>query len=114
MGLSCTIYKIPVNSVGFLARGSPVVLVIHTNGTENFGRFGKSGKKGETCISEGNILLPEKFQRDELFHSNSYRKYGVFHTNDKRLLFFQLNHMSCLFDFSAIPSCFATIAFRGC
>ena len=65
-----------------------MVLVIHTNGTENFGRFGKSGKKGETCISEGNIFLPAKFQGDELFHSNSYRKYGVFHTNGKRLFNF--------------------------
>ena len=53
-----------------------MVLVIHANGTENFGRFGKSGKKGETCISEGNIFLPEKFQRDELFHSNSYENTG--------------------------------------
>ena len=53
-----------------------MVLVIHANGTENFGRFGKSGKKGETCISEGNIFLPEKFQRDELFHANSYENTG--------------------------------------
>ena len=53
-----------------------MVLVIHANGTENFGRFGKSGKKGETCISEGNIFLPEKFRRDELFHSNSYENTG--------------------------------------
>ena len=43
MGLSCTIYKIPVNfSLSFDLKPGPV---IQTNGTENFGRFGKNGKK---------------------------------------------------------------------
>ena len=42
-GLSCTIYKIPVNFSLFLdmkpGTSNPA------NGTENFGRFGKNGKK---------------------------------------------------------------------
>ena len=42
-GLSCTIYKIPV-IFRFLSTCS-LALVIQTNGTENFGRFGKNGKK---------------------------------------------------------------------
>ena len=42
-GLSCTIYKIPVEFS--LSLDMKPALVIHTNGTENFGRFGKNGKK---------------------------------------------------------------------
>ena len=45
MGLSCTISKIPVNSSGFLARRKPGGTGNSPNGTENLGRFGKSGKK---------------------------------------------------------------------
>ena len=41
-GLSCTIYKIQVK-FRFLSRWS-LALVIQTNGTENFGRFGENGK----------------------------------------------------------------------
>ena len=44
-GLSCTIYKIPVNFlIRFLSTWS-LALVIQTNGTKNFGRFSKNGKK---------------------------------------------------------------------
>ena len=43
MGLKYTIYKITV-SFRFLSRGS-LALLIHTNGTENLGLFGKSRKK---------------------------------------------------------------------
>ena len=42
-GLSCTIYKILVNFC-FLSTGS-LALAIQTNGTENFGHFGKNRKK---------------------------------------------------------------------
>ena len=42
-GLSCTIYKIPTEFS--LSLDMKPALVIHTNGTENFGRFGKNGKK---------------------------------------------------------------------
>ena len=43
-GLSCTIYKMPVNfSLSLDMKPGPIV--IQTNGIENFGRFGKNGKK---------------------------------------------------------------------
>ena len=58
-----------------------LALVIQTNGTENFGRFGKNGK-GNT--SKGITFFPENFHQDELFHLNSPRNYPGFHTNGKR------------------------------
>ena len=43
-GLSCAIYKIPVNfSLSLDVKPGTSSL---KNGTENFGRFGKNGKKG--------------------------------------------------------------------
>ena len=75
-GLSCTIYKIPVNFS--LSLDMKPALVIQTNGTENFGRFGKNGKK----------VIPRKvllfFHRDKPFHLNSPRNFPVFYTNGKR------------------------------
>ena len=43
-GLSCTIYKIPVNFSLFFDM-KPGTSNPETNGTENFVRFGKNGKK---------------------------------------------------------------------
>ena len=42
-GLSCTIYNIPGNFS--LSLDMKPGTIIQTNGTENFGRFGKNGKK---------------------------------------------------------------------
>jgi len=65
------------------SRGS-LALVNQTNGTKNFSRFGKNGKKGNT--SKGIPFFPENFHWDEQFHLNSSRNYRVFHTNGKRSL----------------------------
>ena len=46
MGLSCTICKITRTYIfRFFWRGRVILLAIQTNGTENFGRSGKSGGK---------------------------------------------------------------------
>ena len=63
-----------------------LTLVIQTNGTENFGRFGKNGKKVLGYL-ERYYLFPENLHRDEPFHLNSPRNFRVFHTNGKRSLF---------------------------
>ena len=48
-GLSCTVYKIPANfTLSLDMKPAWHSLVIQTNGTEHFGRFGKNGKKGNT------------------------------------------------------------------
>ena len=79
-GLSCTIYKIPVNFSLFSTWN--LALVIQTNGTGNFGPFGKNGKK---LIPRKALLFSRKnFHGDEPLHMNSPRNFRVFHTNSKR------------------------------
>ena len=63
-----------------------LTLVIQTNGTENFGRFGENGKKLLGYL-ERYYFFPENIHRDEPFHVNSPRNFRVFHTNGKRSLF---------------------------
>ena len=81
-GLSCTIYKIPVNFALSLdlepgTAGNP-----KKKGTGNFGPFGKNGKK---VIPRKALLFSRKnFHRDEPLHMNSFRNFRVFHTNSKR------------------------------
>ena len=82
-GLSCTIYKIPVNFSLSLDMKP---------GTSNpnkwyrkFRLFREKRKKGNT--SKGITFLPENFHRDEPFHLNSPRNFRVFHTNGKRSQF---------------------------
>ena len=80
-GLSCTIYKIPVNFS--LSLDLKPALVIQTNGTKNFRLFGKNRKK----VRPRKVLLfPENSYRDEPFHLNCLRNFLVFHTNGKRSL----------------------------
>ena len=80
-GLSCTIYKIPVNFS--LSLDLKPALVIQTNGTKNFRLFDKNRKK----VRPRKVLLfPENSYRDEPFHLNSLRNFLVFHTNGKRSL----------------------------
>ena len=80
-GLSCTIYKIPVNFALSLdlepGTGNP-----KKKGTGNFGPFSKNGKK---VIPRKALLFSRKnFRRDEPLHMNSFRNFRVFHTNSKR------------------------------
>ena len=67
--LSCTIYKIPVNSSLFLDLKP---------GTGNPNEW----KKGNTL--KGITFFPENFHRDKPFHLNSPRNFRVFHSNGKR------------------------------
>ena len=57
-------------------------LLIQTNGTKNFGRFGKN----ETTVIPRKPLLffSETFHRDEPLYLNSPRNFRVFHTSGKR------------------------------
>ena len=59
-------------------------LLSRKNGTKNFGRFVKNGKKGNT--SKGITFSPENVHPDEPFHLNSPRNYRVFHTNGLGIL----------------------------
>ena len=58
--------------------------LIQTNGTENFGRFGKNGEK---VISRKVLLFfPDNFHRYEPFQLSSPWNFRVFHTKGKRSL----------------------------
>ena len=59
-------------------------LLTRKNGTKNFARFGKNGKKGNT--SKGITFSPENVHPDEPFHLNSPRNYRVFHANGLGIL----------------------------
>ena len=50
-------------------------LLTRKNGTKNFARFGKNGKKGNT--SKGITFSPENVHPDEPFHLNCPRNYRV-------------------------------------
>ena len=56
-----------------------LTLVIQTNGTQNFGRFGKKVIPRKVLI-----FFPENSHRDEPFHLNSPWNFRVFHKNGKR------------------------------
>ena len=82
-GLSCTIYKIPLNfSLSLDMKPS-------TSNPNKWYRKSPSSRlereKGNTTT--GITFFPENFHRDEPFHWNSPRNFRVFHTNGKRSLF---------------------------
>ena len=76
-GLSCTIYKIPVNFSLSLdlkpGTGNP------NKSYTKFRSFRSKQKKGKVLL-----FFPENFHRDEPFHLNSHRNFRVFHSNGKR------------------------------
>ena len=59
-------------------------LLTRKNGSKNFARFGKNGKKGNT--SKGITFSAENVHPDEPFHLNCPRNYRVFHTNGLGIL----------------------------
>ena len=76
MGLSCIIYKIPVNFSLSLER---------KRGTGNPHKWHRKFryKREKRNTSEGISFYPKNFLRDELFHLNSHPNYRVSHTNGK-------------------------------
>ena len=62
-----------------------LALVIQATITENFGRFGKNGKK--VILRKVLLFSPENFHRDKPFHLNSPSNFRVFHKNGKRSSF---------------------------
>ena len=78
-----------------------LALVIQTNGTTNFGRFSKNGKK--VIPRKALLFFPENFHRDEPFHLNSPRNFRVFHTNGKRSRFDQMFFFSYTVWVASLP-----------
>ena len=83
MGLSCNIYKIPVNVLLPLGRNA---------GTGNPNKWYRKllsfqYKRGEGYTAQGITHFPKTFHLDEPFHLNSPQNYLIFCTNDKHSCF---------------------------
>ena len=76
MGLSCIIFKIPVNFSLSLERKRGI-----GNPHKWHRKFRYKQEKRNT--SEGTSFYPKNFLRDELFHLNSHPNYRISHTNGK-------------------------------
>ena len=83
MGLSCNIYKIPVNVLLPLGRNA---------GTGNPNKWYRKllsfqYKREEGYTTQGITHFPKTFHLDEPFHLNSPQNYLIFCTNDKHSCF---------------------------
>ena len=83
MGLSCTIYKIPVNVLLPLGRNA---------GTGNPNKWYRKllsfqYKREEGYTAQGITHFPKTLHLDEPFHLNSPQNYLIFCTNDKHSCF---------------------------
>ena len=82
-GLSCTIYKIPVN-FSLLLDMKPGTIIAY-NPNKWYRKFGRLGKNGEKVIPRKVLhFFPENFHRDEPFPLTGIL-HGIseFHTNGK-------------------------------